>query len=64
VSTNIPSPTARRPRWGSLLLLALLLLPLLWPVQHLAERYYREKLLERNNQTLDLYVANLRRAVF
>jgi two-component system C4-dicarboxylate transport sensor histidine kinase DctB len=49
----------RRPRWGSLLLLALLLLPLLWPVQHLAERYYREKLLERNNQTLDLYVANL-----
>jgi two-component system C4-dicarboxylate transport sensor histidine kinase DctB len=47
-----------------LLLLALLLLPLLWPVQHLAERYYREKLLERNNQTLDLYVANLRRAVF
>jgi two-component system C4-dicarboxylate transport sensor histidine kinase DctB len=59
VSTNIPSPTVRRPRWGSLLLLALLLLPLLWPVQHLAERYYREKLLERNNQTLDLYVANL-----
>ncbi|MFT5782232.1 MAG: two-component system C4-dicarboxylate transport sensor histidine kinase DctB [Pseudomonas sp.] len=59
MSTNIPSPTVRRPRWGSLLLLALLLLPLLWPVQHLAERYYREKLLERNNQTLDLYVANL-----
>ena len=54
-----PPKTARRPRWRSLLLLALLLLPLLWPVQQLAERYYREQLLERNRQTLDLYVANL-----
>lgn len=54
-----PSSIARRPRWRSLLWLALLLLPLLWPVQQLAERYYREKLLERNSQTLDLFVANL-----
>ena len=58
--TDIPQPSiARRPRWRSLLLLALVLLPLLWPVQQLAERYYREKLLERNSQTLDLFVANL-----
>ena len=54
-----PPNTSRRPRWRSLLLLALLLLPLLWPVQQLAERYYREQLLERNSQTLDLYVASL-----
>ncbi|WP_137818935.1 ATP-binding protein [Pseudomonas sp. 2FG] len=48
-----------RPRWRSLLLLALLLTPLLWPVQQLAERYYSSELLEQNRQTLDLYVANL-----
>ena len=39
--------------------MALVLLPLLWPVQYLAERYYREELLSQNRQTLDLYVANL-----
>ncbi len=49
----------RRPRWRSLALLALLLAPLLWPLQFFAERYYREELLEQNRQTLDLYVANL-----
>lgn len=49
----------RRPRWRSLLLLALLLAPLLWPVHYLAERYYSEVLTEQNRQTLDLYVANL-----
>ncbi|VXC94302.1 C4-dicarboxylate transport sensor protein DctB [Pseudomonas sp. 8Z] len=49
----------RRPRWRSLLLLALLLAPLLWPVHYLAERYYRDVLIEQNRQTLDLYVANL-----
>ncbi|WP_068827484.1 ATP-binding protein [Pseudomonas sp. BMS12] len=48
-----------RPRWRSLALLALLLAPLLWPLQHLAERYYRSELAEQNRQTLDLYVANL-----
>ncbi|PRB83025.1 ATP-binding protein [Pseudomonas sp. MYb185] len=48
-----------RPRWRSLVLLALLLAPLLWPVQHLAERYYRGVLIEQNRQTLDLYIANL-----
>lgn len=49
----------RRPRWRNLALLALLLVPLLWPLQHLAERYYRGELIEQNRQTLDLYVANL-----
>lgn len=54
-----PLPTPRRPRWRSLALLALLLAPLLWPLQQLAERYYRDELVEQNRQTLDLYVANL-----
>ncbi len=50
---------SRRPRWRNLALLALLLAPLLWPLQQLAERYYRNELTEQNRQTLDLYVANL-----
>ncbi|QKE65442.1 sensor histidine kinase [Aquipseudomonas campi] len=54
-----PTLTPRRPRWRSLALLALLLAPLLWPLQQLAERYYRDELIEQNRQTLDLYVANL-----
>ncbi|MCX7081303.1 MAG: ATP-binding protein [Pseudomonas sp.] len=49
----------RRPRWRSLALLALCLAPLLWPLEHLAERYYRSELVGQNRQTLDLYVANL-----
>lgn len=49
----------RRPRWRNLALLAVLLAPLLWPLQQLAERYYRDELTEQNRQTLDLYVANL-----
>ncbi|SDI17122.1 two-component system, NtrC family, C4-dicarboxylate transport sensor histidine kinase DctB [Pseudomonas benzenivorans] len=49
----------KRPRWRSLALLALLLAPLLWPLQQLAERYYSDVLNEQNRQTLDLYVANL-----
>ena len=49
----------RRPRWRSLALLALCLAPLLWPLEHLAERYYRSELVSQNRQTLDLYVANL-----
>ncbi len=48
-----------RPRWRSLALLALCLAPLLWPLEHLAERYYRNELVSQNRQTLDLYVANL-----
>ncbi len=48
-----------RPRWRSLALLALCLAPLLWPLEHLAERYYRNVLANQNRQTLDLYVANL-----
>jgi len=49
----------RRPRWRSLALLALILVPMLWPLEQLAERYYRGELTEQNRQTLDLYVANL-----
>ena len=52
-------PLPRRPRWRSLALLALCLAPLLWPLEHLAERYYRSELAGQNRQTLDLYVANL-----
>ena len=48
-----------RPRWRSLALLVLCLAPLLWPLKHLAERYYRSELTGQNRQTLDLYVANL-----
>ncbi|WP_312224900.1 sensor histidine kinase [Stutzerimonas nitrititolerans] len=51
--------TPRRPRWRNLALLAVLLAPLLWPLQQLAERYYSNELIEQNRQTLDLYVANL-----
>ena len=40
------------PRWRNLALLALLLAPLLWPLQQLAERYYRNELTEQNRQTL------------
>lgn len=46
-------------RWRSLVILALLLAPLLWPLQYFAERYYSEQLAEQSRQTLDLYVANL-----
>ncbi|EPK5775470.1 two-component system sensor histidine kinase DctB [Pseudomonas aeruginosa] len=46
-------------RWRSLVILALLLAPLLWPLQYFAERYYSKQLAEQNRQTLDLYVANL-----
>ncbi|WP_036993269.1 sensor histidine kinase [Metapseudomonas furukawaii] len=55
--STIPLPP--RPRWRSLVVLGLLLLPLLWPLQHFSERYYRQSLEEQNRQTLDLYVANL-----
>jgi two-component system C4-dicarboxylate transport sensor histidine kinase DctB len=53
------SSLPRRPRWRSLALLALILAPLLWPLERLAEHYYRNELLGQNRQTLDLYVANL-----
>ncbi len=53
------SALTHRPRWRNLALLAVLLAPLLWPLQQLADRYYRSELTEQNRQTLDLYVANL-----
>lgn len=56
IPTSVPP---RRPRWRSLALLALCLAPLLWPLHHLAERYYQDELASQNRQTLDLYVANL-----
>jgi two-component system C4-dicarboxylate transport sensor histidine kinase DctB len=56
---TFPSAIPPRPRWRNLLLLALCLAPLLWPLEHLAERYYRSELISQNRQTLDLYVANL-----
>ena len=53
--------TIRRksPHWRVLVIPALLMSLALWPLQRLAERYYTDKLLEQNRQTLDLYVANL-----
>ncbi|MFH7423047.1 sensor histidine kinase, partial [Pseudomonas syringae pv. tagetis] len=48
-----------RPRWRSLALLAFCLAPLRWPLEHLAERYFRSVLANQNRQTLDLYFANL-----
>ncbi|QVM97029.1 sensor histidine kinase [Pseudomonas sp. SORT22] len=56
---NITPPVPRRPRWRSLAILAVCLAPLLWPLQHLAERHYQDELAGQNRQTLDLYVANL-----
>ncbi|WP_339458558.1 sensor histidine kinase [Pseudomonas sp. EA_105y_Pfl2_R69] len=56
---SMSQPHPHRPRWRSLILLTLLLAPLLWPLQQLAERYYSGVLIEQNRQTLDLYVANL-----
>ena len=55
-----PLDLLHRPRWRTLILLALLLAPLLWPIEHLATRYYRERAAEQSAQTLELYVANLR----
>ena len=52
------SALTHRPSWRNLALLAVLLAPLLWPLQQLADRYYRSELTEQNRQTLDLYVAN------
>ncbi len=60
MSRTATHPTVpRRLRWRSLLLLGLVLAPLLWPLQIVIERYYREQLAEQRQQILDLYVANL-----
>lgn len=45
--------------WLGLLLLALLLASLLWPLKQLAEHYYQERLNRQSNQTLALFAANL-----
>lgn len=59
--TSMPRPLdlLRRPRWRTLFILAAPLALLLWPVEQLAERYYRERVAEQSSQTLELYVANL-----
>lgn len=59
MTTTSAAVSYRRPRWRSLAWLALILTPLLWPLQNLAERYYHSELIGQNRQTLDLYVANL-----
>lgn len=60
MSRTSNQPTVpRRLRWRSLLLLGLVLAPLLWPLQIVIERYYREQLADQRVQILDLYVANL-----
>ncbi|SDI37295.1 sensor histidine kinase [Pseudomonas panipatensis] len=46
-------------RWRYLAFLTALLAIFLWPLHHFAERYYTQQLAEQNQQTLDLYVANL-----
>ena len=53
------SDLPKRPRWRSLLLLALGLTLLLIPLRYAAQHYYEAQLAEQNGQTLDLYVANL-----
>lgn len=45
--------------WRSFLWLALLLVLLLWPIHRFVEGYYLEGLSRKNEQTLDLFVANL-----
>lgn len=45
--------------WRSLLWLALILVLLLWPIHRFVEGYYLEGLGRKNEQTLDLFVANL-----
>ncbi len=53
------SSTRSLASWRYGLLFVALLLTLLWPLHHIAERYYSDQLAEQNQQTLDLYVANL-----
>lgn len=45
--------------WRNLLWLAAILILLLWPIHRLVESYYLEGLTRKNEQTLDLFVANL-----
>ncbi|GLR63653.1 sensor histidine kinase [Marinospirillum insulare] len=45
--------------WRNLLWLAAILILLLWPIHRFVESYYLEGLTRKNEQTLDLFVANL-----
>lgn len=45
--------------WRNLLWLAVILILLLWPIHRFVEGYYLEGLNRKNEQTLDLFVANL-----
>jgi len=45
--------------WRNLVWLSLLFVLLLWPIHRLVESYYLEGLTRKNEQTLDLFVANL-----
>ena len=47
-------------RWRYLVWLTFFFLILLWPIQRIVESYYLEGLQRKNEQTLDLFVANLR----
>lgn len=55
----MPLSLLQRPRWRTLLVLAVVLAPLLWPVQHLAERYYSERQANQSQQILNLFLASL-----
>lgn len=49
-----------RPKGRSLIGLAILFLLLLWPVHHFVSQYYQQTVFRKNQQTLDLYVANVK----
>lgn len=48
-----------KPRWRYLVWLTVFFVVLLWPIQRMVEGYYLEGLQRKNEQTLDLFVANL-----
>lgn len=48
-----------KPRWRYLVWLSIFFVVLLWPIQRVVEGYYLEELQRKNEQTLDLFVANL-----
>ncbi len=56
---NSQLSSTKRPRWRNLLWLGLLFVCLLWPLHHFVSRYYQQTVFLKNQQTLDLYVANV-----